>query len=53
MMVIQCNSVMCLKYVNVKTRTSIFEMEHGEPPKTTVQPQSTWLWLRQVIRRVS
>jgi hypothetical protein len=27
-------------------------MEHGEPPKTTVQPQSTWLWLSQVIRRV-
>jgi hypothetical protein len=27
-------------------------MEHGEPPKITVQPQSTWLWLSQVIRRV-
>jgi hypothetical protein len=25
-------------------------MEHGEPPKTTVQPQSTWLWLSRVIR---
>jgi hypothetical protein len=35
-----------------KTRTPIFEMEHGEPPKTTVQPQSTWLWLSQLIRRV-
>jgi hypothetical protein len=27
-------------------------MEHGEPPKITVQPQSTWFWLSQLIRRV-
>jgi hypothetical protein len=27
-------------------------MEHGEPPKKIVQPQSTWLWLSQLIRRV-
>jgi hypothetical protein len=27
-------------------------MEHGEPPMKTVQPQSTWLWLSQVIRSV-
>jgi hypothetical protein len=27
-------------------------MELGEPPKITVQPQSTWLWLSQIIRRV-
>jgi hypothetical protein len=27
-------------------------MEHGEPLKMTVQPQSTWLWLSQLIRRV-
>jgi hypothetical protein len=27
-------------------------MEHGEPPKKTVQPQSTWLWLSQLISRV-
>jgi hypothetical protein len=27
-------------------------MEHGEPPKITVQPQSTWLKLSQLIMRV-
>jgi hypothetical protein len=27
-------------------------MEHGEPPRITVQPQSTWLWLSQSIGRV-
>jgi hypothetical protein len=27
-------------------------MKHGEPPKKIVQPQSTWLWLSQLIRRV-
>jgi hypothetical protein len=25
-------------------------MEHVEPPKITVQPQYTWLWLIQLIR---
>jgi hypothetical protein len=30
----------------------IFQSEHGEPPKITAQPQSTWLWLSQLIRRV-
>jgi hypothetical protein len=28
-------------------------MEHGEPTKITIQPQSTWLWLSQLIRRAN
>ena len=30
----------------------MFELEHGEPPRKTVQPQSIWLWLSQLIRCV-
>jgi hypothetical protein len=28
------------------------KLKHGEPPRKTVQPQSTWLWLSQLIRSV-
>jgi hypothetical protein len=29
-----------------------YNLKHGEPPRKTVQPQSTWLWLSQIIRSV-
>jgi hypothetical protein len=30
-----------------------YKLKHGEPPRKTVQPQSTWLWLSQLIRSVN
>jgi hypothetical protein len=35
-----------------KDKIIYLKSEHGEPPKITVQPQSTWLWLSQLIRKV-
>jgi hypothetical protein len=32
--------------------SSTHKLKHGEPPRKTVQQQSTWLWLSQLIRSV-
>jgi hypothetical protein len=40
-----CQDRVPVKIIHLKS-------EHGEPPKITVQPQSTWLWISELIRRV-
>jgi hypothetical protein len=37
----------------VHDNSRTYKLKHGEPPRKTVQLQSTWLWLSQLIRSVN
>jgi hypothetical protein len=48
------DTICCVYEMLFKNRQDLyFKSEHGEPPKIKVQPQSTWLWLSQIIRCVT
>jgi hypothetical protein len=41
-----------LNGICVYDNSRAYNLKHGEPPRKTMQPQSTWLWLSQLIRSV-